>query len=55
MLSFVNNLYEKHHRIQDGQNLAACTCFMENALVFRQSDVHNFFMYIIRKCMYDLN
>ena len=35
--------------------LAACTCFMENALVFSQSDVHNFFMYIIRKCMYDLN
>ena len=52
MLLLVNNLHEKHiTEIQDGQNFGS----VHMLFVFSQSDVHNLFMYIIRKCMYDLN
>ena len=57
--SLVNNLHEKHiTESQDEKNFSECArfvicvtalhlCYINNALVFSQSDPHNFFMYII--------
>ena len=57
--SLVNNLHEKHiTESQDEKNFAECVlflicvttlhlCYIKNALVFSQSDPHNFFMCII--------
>ena len=57
--SLVNNLHEKHIKeSQDEKNFSECArfvicvtalhlCYINNALVFSQSDPHNFFMYII--------